>query len=432
MKAKSIIAGVVLIVALVAVGVGIKLWKSRGGQGGPAMTGPPPETVDIVAAKSESWQPSGRLVGTVIAKRSITLANEIVGVVTEVGFESGDTVEAGKVLVQLDVTTEKADLAAAQATQRLAAAAIEVAQADIRSAETGVEWARNNYDRYKGASTASVSASDVDKARTDVDRATATLTRQQSMLVQARAEADQAAARADQINTLIAKKTLKAPFKARVGMRNVHPGQYLAEGTSIGSLTELSDDIFVDFAIPQEYTSLVHPGTTVTAKSNIIGQGKNNTAQIQVLSMDATVNPVTRNVRVRTVVANPGYMLKPGMAIDVEVPIGPAKPSITVPTTAVRRAAFGDHVFVVTPNPPPPAGQGPPGMPGGFTAKLRMVKLGTNLGDRIIIESGLEEGEKVAAAGSFKLREGATVFEPPPKEAPKANPSAPSATTSSR
>lgn len=422
-KKHPIIAGAVLIVGLVGVGAGIRYWKNHAANGGgpPGGGGAPPTFVDVAIAKDESWQPSGRLVGTVIAKRYITLANEVVGVVTDVGFDSGDTVEPGQVLIKLDTATEQADLAAAEATQRLAAAAIEVAQSDIRASESGAEWARNNYERYKGAP---VSVSDVDRARTDLDRATATLEHEKSMVVQKRAEADQAAARAEQIKTIIAKKTLKAPFRARAGMRTIHNGQYLAEGTSIVSLTELTDDIYLDFAVPQEYTALVHPGTTVTAKSNIIGAGADKTAQISVLSMDATVNPTTRNVRVRTIVPNPGYALKPGMSIDVEVPIGPATPVITIPTTSVRRAAFGDHVFVLV----PAKGENVP--PGAFEANLRMVSLGTNLGDRVIISSGLAAGEKVAGNGSFKLREKAIVIQAPPRQPSKSE--APVQTTSSR
>ncbi len=126
----------------------------------------------------------------------------------------------------------------------------------------------------------------------------------------------------------------------------IHPGQYLAEGTSIVSLTELTDDIYLDFAVPQEYASRATPGMVVTAKSEILGS---DAAEITVVSVDATVNPTTRNVRVRASVPNPGYTLKPGMFIDVEVPTEPMKDYVVVPTTAAWRAAFGDHVFVLLP-----------------------------------------------------------------------------------
>lgn len=431
MKAKHIIAGAALLIALVGIGAALYLWhriSSRPQAGGFEM----PTTVQTIQAGTETWQPMGRLVGTVIAKRSVNLANEVVGVVTQVGFESGDVIEPGQVLLKLDAAMEEADLAAAEAALRLSMAAINVAAADVQAAKTTVEWNVANYNRYKSAPPKAVSESDVDRARTDLERAQAMLNRQESYLSQTKAEAEQSKAKVDQIRTTLAKKTIKAPFRARAGMRNIHPGQYVAEGTTIVLLHEITDDIYVDFAIPQEYTPLVYAGTTVTATSNILGRGAANTVQISVLSMDASVNPVTRNIRVRTSVPNKDQALKPGMFIDVEVPIGPAQQVVTIPTTAVRRGAYGDHVYLVQPPPPPPpdapspppADPNAPPMPPPLVAKQQMVKLGTNLGDRVIVLTGLESGQKIAAAGSFKLREGSKVIEAPPKGAPGATPTA--------
>lgn len=443
MKAKHIIAGAALLIALVGIGASLYFWKrssTKQSGGGFEM----PTAVQTVEAKSEMWQPMGRLVGTVIAKRSVNLANEIVGVVTEVGFESGDVVEPGQVLLKLDAAIEQADLAAAEAALRLSKAAVDVAAADVEAARTTVEWSVANYNRYKSAPPKAVSESDVDRARTDLERAQATLKRQESYLSQMKAEVEQSQARVDQIRTTLAKKTLKAPFRARAGMRNIHPGQYIPEGTTVVTLHELTDDIYVDFAIPQEYTPLVYPGTTVTATSNILGRGAANTVQISVLSMDASVNPVTRNIRVRTSVPNKDQVLKPGMFIDVEVPIGPSQQVVTIPTTAVRRGAYGDHVYLVqpppppssdAPPPPPPADPNVPPMPPPLVAKQQMVKLGTNLGDRVIVLSGIQAGQKIAAAGSFKLHEGAKVMEAPPTGAPGSPPGSgesPSAAMSGR
>ncbi|MGD9791051.1 MAG: efflux RND transporter periplasmic adaptor subunit [Phycisphaerales bacterium] len=412
MKAKSVIAGVALVCAVLLVGGVLYLVKQARTPKAEA-SGPPPVAVGVEESREEMYQPQGRLVGTVVGKRTVMLANEVVGVITHVGYESGESVDAGQVLLTLDDTTERADLAAAVAAKRLSDAAIEVAQANVVVAQADVEFAQSNYDRYRDAKADSVPQTDVDRARTDLERALATLARQRSVVEQARAESDQAQARVHQIETIIAKKTIRAPFKARVGMRSMDEGQYLAEGTQIVDLTELSDTIYIDFAVPQEYVGLVKPGTTVTARSNIIGAGEGNTAQIEVLAMNATVNPTTRNVRVRTSVPNPGFVLKPGMAVDVEVPIGPAQPSVTIPATALRHGAFGDHVFVLE-SPPPvggPGGDAPPGMPISMKATMRMVKVGTNLGDRYIIESGLKAGERIAAEGSFKLYDGATALD---------------------
>ncbi|MGH7245252.1 MAG: efflux RND transporter periplasmic adaptor subunit [Phycisphaerales bacterium] len=427
MKMKPFVAGVALLTLLLVVGAGLAGWKYRQMNVPNPMAGMVmPEFVEIVEAKTIPWQPRARLVGTVVPVRAVNLSNEIVGVVKEVGFDSGATVEPGQVLIKMDTTTEEADLAAAQATMRLAASGIEVADAEITMSRSAADLARTTLKRYKSAATASsVSASDVDKATSEVERAEAAQKRAESSLSKAKAEREQAQARAEQIETIIAKKTLKAPFRARAGMRTIHPGQYLKEGTNIVDLTELTDEIYLDFAVPQEYAQRVSPGTVVVASSKLLGTDQ---AKITVVSLDATVNPVTRNVRVRSSVPNPGHKLKPGMFIDVEVPVAPVQDYVTIPSTALRRAAFGDHVFVLTPMdmskmPPPPPGapaqQGPPPM----TATQRMVQLGANLGDSVIVLNGLKPGEKIASGGSFKLREGAMVMQAPPQ--PGAAPSSP-------
>ncbi|MBS0187331.1 MAG: efflux RND transporter periplasmic adaptor subunit [Planctomycetes bacterium] len=410
MKTKPIVAGIALLGVLAAVGATLVFLKMRPHAGPAGAGGIPPEFVEFVTAEEVPWQPRARLVGTAMAVRSVNLSNEIVGVVKEVGFDSGATVEAGQVLVKLDDATEQADLAAAQAAKRLAVSGIEVAEAEMKMSKSALDLAKSNLKRYKSAATASsVSAADVDKAESEVDRSEAALQRADSAKSRAVAERDQAEARVRQIETIIAKKTLKAPFRARAGMRTIHPGQYLAEGTNIVSLTELTDNIYVDFAVPQEYAARVSPGTVVTASSKLLGT---NDAKITVVSIDATVNPVTRNVRVRSSIPNPDLMLKPGMFIDVEVPVAPSQNYVVIPATSVRRAAFGDHVFVLTPD-----SKGPPG---AFTAKQRMVQTGALVGDKVIVNSGLKTGELVASGGSFKLREGALVMQSPPAGAPGA------------
>ncbi len=403
---KPVVGGVVLIVGLLIVGAGLAGWKYRQirAASGPGM-GPPPQFVEVLKAETISWQPRSRLVGTVIGKRSVNLANETVGTVTQVGFDSGDTVQPGQVLMQLDISTETADLEAAKAAQRLMQSGVAVAEAEIRVAKSNLDLAKNNLRRYKSAATASsVAEADVDRAQSEVDKGVATVERAESMLSRSKAELEQSAAKVKQLETMIAKKTLRSPFLARAGMRMIHPGQYLAEGTTVVGLTELTDDIYVDFAVPQDYALRVSPGTVVTAKSSMLGSDE---AKITVVSIDSTANPTTRNVRVRSSVPNPGYKLKPGMFIDVEVPVGPATQVVVVPATAVRRAAFGDHVFTLTPDPQP-------GNPGAMKAHQRLVKLGANLGEKVVVESGVTDGEVLASSGSFKLFEGAIVAASPP------------------
>ena len=100
------------------------------------------------------------------------------------------------------------------------------------------------------------------------------------------------------------------------------------------------------------------------------------------------------------------------MFVDVSVPVGATSNPIVVPATAVRRAAFGDHVFVIAPAGGANAKSG--AGPGELRAQQRFVTLGPMIGGDVVVVSGLKDGEEIAAAGSFKLRDGALVMKGAP------------------
>jgi membrane fusion protein (multidrug efflux system) len=184
-------------------------------------------------------------------------------------------------------------------------------------------------------------------------------------------------------------------------MRTVHEGQYLKEGTDVVELQELTDQIYLDFAIPQQYAPRVKEGTTVMATADLLGS---EPVKIKVVAVDATVNNETRNLRIRSIVDNTQGRLVPGMSVQVKVPIEEPKSYVVVPSMAVHRAAYANSVFVVTPE---PDGQ-------TFRAHQRFVTLGPTVGENAIVLQGLKPGERIAGAGSFKLREGAKVMVAPP------------------
>jgi len=232
----------------------------------------------------------------------------------------------------------------------------------------------------------------------DLDQARSQLASARARVDSAKAQIRQAEARIEQAQVAAAKKVIRAPFKSRAGIRSIHEGQYLAQGTRIVDLQGVTDRIYLDFAIPQEYVQRVKPGDVVVARSAMLGS---ESARIEVVGIDAVVNPETRNVRIRAEVENPGERLKPGMFVDVSVASGPSERVLTIPSTAVRRAAYGDHVFVVV--------NDEKGIP---RAKQIFVTLGASLGDSVIVMKGLAEGDVIATDGSFKLFEGVQIAAP--------------------
>jgi membrane fusion protein (multidrug efflux system) len=319
----------------------------------------PREAVEAVRVRRGEWSASTRAVGTVVALRQVEIRNELAGTVVEMGFASGDIVEAGQVLVRLDTSQERAALAAAQAEARLAQVVFD------------------RRDRLRSSD--AVSALDLDRAREELAAATA---------------------RVANLEAGIAKKTLVAPFRARVGLTDLQPGAYLDEGTRIGTLQGVDRDAFVDFALPQDMAAAIRPGVAVSLAGSQLPDGS---VAAEIVAEDASVDATNRAVRFRAIARGLGEKLRPGAFVDVVAVTAPPRPALLVPLTAVRRAPYGDHVFVLV------------NEDGQSRARQRVVQTGPVQGTDIVITDGLAEGELIAGAGSFKLREGLLVQTDPPE-----------------
>src|SRR5262245_14385526 len=351
MRLRSQLGSGALILSTVAGGAGLAAWKRAdrtAEEAAAAAQGEPMESVTVAVAGERQHVRTTTAIGTVRALRSVTLRNELAGTVREVALVPGDIVEEGTLLVALDVAVEEAELAAQEAQAALAKTLLGRVQRALEKS---------------GASEA------------DVDRA--------------RAEHDVALAQVARTRAIIERKTIRAPFRARVGLADVHPGQYLTEGAVLTTLQGIDEAVHVDFPVSQDVAAHLHEGVRVQVDSN--GSGPHPAT---VVALDARVDPATRNAMVRARLDDEDDVPAPGAAVRVRVPVGTERRVVTVPVSALRKGPAGDHVFVIA-----------PGADGRPRAELRMVQSGAVLGDEVIIESGLAAGEQVAATGSFKLRE---------------------------
>jgi membrane fusion protein (multidrug efflux system) len=350
------IGSIFLLAAIVAVGAGLALWKFlsvREAAAQAASQPEPSEAVVVAAAKEIEHGETTTSIGTVLALRSVTLRNELAGTVRDVALVPGAVVEAGAVLVRLDTSVEEAELAAQKAQAAVAKAMLERVQ----------RASRNN------------AASEIE-------------------VEQARAARDVALAQIERTQALIAKKTIRAPFRARVGMADVHPGQYLQEGTELTTLQGVDDAVHVDFTVPQRVAS----GLRVGERVEVFAAGGTSPAAAAIVAVDARVDPSTRNAMVRAELDGSEHAPAPGSSVRVRVPVGAPQKVVAVPVSALRKGPDGDHVFVVESD-----------GAGKTRAHLRPVRSGAMLGDEVVIRAGLAAGERVAASGSFKLREGVLV-----------------------
>jgi len=359
------IASTLLLATILASGAGLAAWKYADLTAEEAASANQPEPMESVTAsvaKEREHRRTTTSIGTVLALRSITLRNELAGTVRRVHLTPGQVVEAGTVLVALDASVEEAELQAQQAQAALA--------------QTTLERLENLREH----------------------RATS-----QEEVDQARAARDVAVAQMARTRAVIAKKVIRAPFRARVGIADVHPGQYLNEGTELTTLQGVADAAHVDFTVAQRVAAGLRVGDSVAISAGSDGV---SSLPARIVAIDARVDPATRNATVRATLVGK-VTPAPGASVRVEVPVGPATTVVSVPVSALRKGPGGDHVFVIAPD-----------TAGKSRAHLRPVESGPVLGEEVLILDGLAAGDQVATSGSFKLRESVLVALAEPQGAP--------------
>ncbi len=356
MKASHWIASLALVGAVSAGGIGLASWKRAEMEKSAAEAAAMPEPMEaitVAAAREIEHRRTTTAIGTVLALRSVTLRNELPGTVVRAELTPGKIVEAGTVLVALDVSVEEAELKAQQAQAALA------------------ETMLNRIERLTTSS--ATSKKDLDEAR---------------------AERDVALAQMERTKAMIARKVIRAPFRARVGLADLHPGQYLEEGTQLTTLQGVDEAVHVDFTVTQRVGVGLKEGDRV----EVISTDKDQAVTADIVAIDARVDPNTRSAAVRARVADATQVPPPGASVRVRVPVGGSRKVVAIPVSALRRGPEGDHVFVIGPD-----------QEGQPRARMQLVQSGPVAGDQVMIEKGLSPGDQVAASGSFKLREGVLV-----------------------
>jgi membrane fusion protein (multidrug efflux system) len=333
----------------------------------------PPTTVTATSAEQGVWENSFNATGSVIAVQGVTIGAEVPGKVVKIAFESGETVKADEVLVQLDISTEEAQLRAAEATAALARANLDRAR-DLRKSNTN--------------SLAELDAAD--------------------------AQAKQAQAEVENIRTMIAKKSIRAPFAGRLGLRLINLGQILKEGEAITTLQTM-DPVYVHFSLPQQRLPHIAPGNVVRIETDA---APNQTLEGKITAISPEIDPATRNVRVQATVSNAAETLRAGMFVNVAVVLPTTTQVLAIPVTAVLHAPYGDSVFVIDEKKNEQSGEVE------RVLRQQFVRIEGARGDFVNVVEGLKPGETVVTSGVFKLRPGMNVvidnkLAPPAQLAPK-------------
>lgn len=290
----------ILLVALLAVGLTAGCGKKTEARGPAAMSKQPVEVINVVR---RDLVESLSLVGSLAANETAQIRAEISGQVRAVQFQEGDRVTKDQVLLKIDDSELRAQLAQAEA-------AFHLAELNLKRSENLTE-AR------------SMSQAEADRVRSEYASSQAALS-----LLRVR----------------VAKTEIKAPFDGIVGARTISPGDYITAATVITTLDDLSR-LKIDFQVPERFTSKVRNGTAFTVRAQTsTGEAR---AKGEVYFISSVIDRSTRSSQVKGYVTESPGGLQPGMFAGIELVLEVRRGVLAVPEGAILAKPSGPHVIAV-------------------------------------------------------------------------------------
>jgi membrane fusion protein, multidrug efflux system len=311
-------------------------------------------TVEAIQVVQTSYQKTIVINGVVKAIRTMQVSNELTGKITKLNFSSGELVDKGQVLLEIDHSEESAQLVAARANLTLH---------------------KKTLDRYR-----TLHAKD-EISEEAVDTAIAALHTSESEIAVLR--------------SIINKKIIRAPFKAKAGIHDLQVGQYLERNSQLTHIIGVSKYFWIDFHVPQIYKQLSISSMVYIS----LGGSERRSTNAKIVSIEPMLSNESRHLKYRAQIVNDKLALKHNHLVKVTLPVTDESLKIAIPNLAVSKTQLGDYVFILKAD-----------KEGVYRANRQKVELGDHIGDLVIVNHGLVVGDYIASKGAFKLRPGLKVF----------------------
>ncbi|WP_207435813.1 efflux RND transporter periplasmic adaptor subunit [Sabulibacter ruber] len=319
--------------------------RGPGGPGG-AGRGMPMRVSGVVATPRE-FANSLAVTGSIEANEQIEVRGQVSGQVRSISFQEGSNVRKGQVLVKIDDSELRAQLAQAQTRQTLAAE-------NERRARLLLQKEAISREEY------------------DVARAELKTAQAQIQLVQAQ----------------LAKTSIVAPFSGKVGLRAVSVGTFLTPETVVTNLVS-TNPVKITFAVPEKYANQVKVNTELTF--TVAGSPDKFTARVY--AIEPNIEATTRTLQLRARADNPNGVLLPGSFANIELPLTVIPDALLIPTQAVVPVQNGKKVFIARDG----------------KAKEVMIETSTRTEKDLLVTAGLNPGDTVLTTGVMSLKEGSPV-----------------------
>jgi len=328
----------------------------------------PPAVVTVATAVTQDVPVYLDEVGHTVAREVVSIQPQVSGTITQILFTDGADLKKGDALFTIDPRPYEAQLNAAQANLAQSKAALDFARIQFARVQDLVESkaiARQDYDTRKNA--------------VDVG--------------QAQVQQNEAALESARLN--LEYTSIRSPIDGRAGHRLVDLGNVVTANTSTLLTIERMDPIYADFTVTESDLSQVQRDASRRALRVEVRLPDAPKPEVGSLTfLDNSVQSSSGTVLLRATVPNPERHLWPGQFVNVRLILSTVPKAVLVPSAAPQDSAKGPFVYVVKAD---------------STAELRPVKLGQRQGDSVVVEQGLQPGEKVVLNGQLGVMPGAKV-----------------------
>ncbi len=328
----------------------------------------PPSSVTVATAVSQDVPLYLDEVGHTVAREVVSVQPQVSGAITEIHFADGANLKKGDLLFTIDARPFQAQLDAAQANLVQSKAALDFAQLQFGRVKDLIESraiARQDYDTRKNA---------VDVGEAQVKQ-------------------NEAAVESARLN--LEYTSIRSPIDGRAGHRLVDMGNVVTANQTTLLTIERMDPIYADFtATESDFSAVQRDSAKHALRVEVRLPDDPKTELGQLTFLDNSVQSSSGTVMLRATVPNASRHLWPGQFVNVRLILANLPKAVLVPAAAPQDSAKGPFVYVVKQD---------------STAELRPVKLGQRQGDLVVIDSGLQAGERVVMNGQLGVLPGGKV-----------------------
>ncbi|HEY1304760.1 MAG TPA: efflux RND transporter periplasmic adaptor subunit [Vicinamibacterales bacterium] len=368
----------------------------RGGRGGGGRGGAQPVVVASATRKDVPVEISA--VGNVEASTTIAVRSQVTGVLEQVGFHEGDFVKKGSVLFTIDHRPLQAALEQSEANLVRDQSLVNQAEAQLARDGSTAEYQNVSAQRQQQLVDRGLLAKDAgDQARSQADATTLAVKADRAAVESARAQLKVQQAAVDAAKVQLGYTVVRSPIDGRTGDLTVKPGNLVAANTTQLMTVVQVEPIFVTFSVPAVHLATIKRAAAAGRGLKVIAipqDGDPQSVEGRLTFWDNVVDPATDTIKLKAAMTNQDHRLWPGQFARVTLELDTLPNATVIPQEAMQIGQDGAFVFVVTDK---------------STVEQRPITAGQRVGDDVVVQKGIEPGERVVTEGQLRLEQGTRV-----------------------